>query len=414
MISDLLSSVALDGGKEFNDISSYQSRARAWLERQEGVYMYEMSFTNRLIQRYALACFYFATNGVSNQVTDYFFGETVPNWVDTTNWISSEHECDWYGIYCEVETVTGIGMYNNGLTGKVPPEVALLSESLTFFDVYGNMVHNSGDEETHFLGELTNLRYLLLGQTYFEYDGIPESIGHLKYLEEFDCSYSLFGGSFQGSVFENKPNLRFLVLSGLSLGSPVPREIGELPSLEEFYIDSSDLTGDLSFIESMTESSPIRKMWLDYNPGLSGTIPEAIGRLINLQSFSLVESSLSGNIPPEIGMAQSLEEIWLYSNNLSGPVPDEIGNLLYLHTFEIDSNDITGVMPNDVCDLTVYGWLSTLAADCDEVACPCCTSCYSALSEKSEIFGGNGDTGASLEGNMMDSMKFGNAAHGSD
>jgi len=83
-------------------------------------------------------------------------------------------------------------------------------------------------------------------------------------------------------------------------------------------------------------------------------------------------------------------------------------------TFEIDSNDITGVMPNDVCDLTLYGWLSTLAADCDEVACPCCTSCYSALSEKSEIFDGNGDTGAALEGNMGDSMKFGNVAHGND
>mmetsp|Transcript_13094 Transcript_13094/g.20405 ORF Transcript_13094/g.20405 Transcript_13094/m.20405 type:complete len:185 (+) Transcript_13094:1-555(+) len=144
-------------------------------------------------------------------------------------------------------------------------------------------------------------------------------------------------------------------------------------------------------------------MWLDYNPGLSGTIPAALGQLTNLQSFSLVESSLSGSIPSEIGMAESLVEVWLYWNNLAGSIPDEIGSMLNLMIFEIDGNDITGVMPDDVCELVQNGVLDWLVADCDKVDCPCCTSCNYAMPDDSGLFGGNGDTGSSFEANIGDS-----------
>ena len=58
-------------------------------------------------------------------------------------------------------------------------------------------------------------------------------------------------------------------------------------------------------------------------------------------------------------------------------------------------------MPFDVCGLYQFGSLFSLAADCYEVVCTCCTYC-------SEMYEGNSATGISSEGNF-DDLNLGNA-----
>ena len=43
----------------------------------------------------------------------------------------------------------------------------------------------------------------------------------------------------------------YMVLSGNFFSSPIPVEVGQLPSLANFYVEDSDITGDLSFVVPM-------------------------------------------------------------------------------------------------------------------------------------------------------------------
>jgi hypothetical protein len=62
----LILSVALQGGAEFNDPASYQSKALTWLISGSAA---QWSDAQQVVQRYALACIFYATNAVINSCT---------------------------------------------------------------------------------------------------------------------------------------------------------------------------------------------------------------------------------------------------------------------------------------------------------------------------------------------------------
>lgn len=153
-IENILTSVALLEGEEFKNPDSYQSKALAWLEGD--LSRDADSFTDdEIIQRYAVACIWFATNGVSNF---YASDEEIENgWENNDNWMSSLTECTWYGMTCDDSNrVNATDLRQNRLTGTFPNEVVLLAESLVYLDLGNNNIHNR-NEETDFLGELRNL-----------------------------------------------------------------------------------------------------------------------------------------------------------------------------------------------------------------------------------------------------------------
>lgn len=378
----LISTIAIFGGSEFTDPNSYQSKALAWLEGQISVSPARQTVPDfsdeRLVQRYALACIYYATNGVGTPYSEVEYGEGVkPRWITETNWLGEGSECEWYKITCNGDNqVIAIELTSNRLSGSFPREVTLLKDSLNRLDLYENAVANEGDEGNAWLGELVNLKYLFFGSTYFVYDGIPTEIGLLTNLIELDCSYTLYFGELKGETFKDLVNLNYLVMGGNAYNSSVPKELAELPDLEYLYIDNSFLEGDLSFVTSMPK---IFELWVDVNPGLTGTIPENIGDVQSLQSISWTECGLTGSLPQSMSNMTDMQQLWLYRNDLTGTVPTEFGSMARLSFFEIYDNQITGAMPAEVClnTQTGIGTLTALSSDCDtdEFSCDCCTCC---------------------------------------
>lgn len=118
-------------------------------------------------------------------------------------------------------------------------------------------------------------------------------------------------------------------------------------------------------------------MWLDHN-NITGTFPTQIGKLTELASFSLTNTTVHGTIPTEIGLLTGLRRAWFYGNNLRGEIPAELGNLPILEVCELYGNELTGTIPQGTCDAVkaaTYEY-KVLSADCDEIACDCCTQCY--------------------------------------
>lgn len=382
-ISDIIDSIARNGGDEFKNVNSYQSLAKKWVLTQAFPVLDGSSMTTdqQATQLYVLACIYYGTYSVRSDWTDHHYGADValPGWYSSRGWLgAAEDVCsNWHGLTCNEEgRVIKIELDTNGLTGSFPSETALLHETLITIDLYNNFVHNEGDQGNSFLGELTNLEYLYLGTTSFEYDGVPTALGKLTALKELDFSYSLYFGALDGAAFSSLSNLRYLVMDGNAYNSSLPSELVQLPELEYLYAGFSFLEGGLDFVPSMPK---IFELWMDDNPGIKGTIPSTIGNSANLVSFSASNCGLTGTIPTEIGLMTGMIQIWLNDNDLTGEIPSEIGNLVAMKFLNLQNNGLVGDMSSNICSRRrPFGRLEELGADCDgAITCDeeCCTCC---------------------------------------
>ena len=88
-------------------------------------------------------------------------------------------------------------------------------------------------------------------------------------------------------------------------------------------------------------------------PDSTGTIPAALGALMNLQNLDLGFNQLTGTIPAALGALMNLQNLQLHDNDLSGAIPAALGDLtnltqLYLH----NNNALSGAIPAALGDLT--------------------------------------------------------------
>jgi hypothetical protein len=387
-VRDSIFDIARFEGTEFEDPESYQSRALEWVITQDlPAEDIPLSREEQAAQLYALACIYYNTYAMSSDWTDFHYGVgvAVPGWFNNRGWVGSANEVctGWYGITCNEEgRVSMIELDTNGLTGYFPPETALLAESLTYFDVFSNLVHNKGDLGNSWLGEMTNLEFLFYGTTAFEYDGVPSEIGLLTNLKEYDFSYTLYFGEFKGSMWTQLTNLNYLVMDGNAYNSSLPDEMLALPNLQYLYAGFSFLEGDLNFVPQMPA---VFELWLDDNPGLAGTIPENLPDAETMVSFSATNCDLTGTLPTELGNMSEMIQMWFYDNMLTGTIPTEFGNLIKMKVLNVQKNELVGDMPSMLCQRkSPFGRLEELEADCDgEITCPetCCTCCGESCTE---------------------------------
>lgn len=382
-IAEIIDGVARNGGEEFKNPQSYQSLAKKWVLTQDLPIQDGSSMTveQQATQLYALACLFYATFSVKTDWTDKNYGPDValPGWYSSRGWLGTAQDVcsNWHGLSCDDKgRVQKIELDTNGLTGAIPPETALLHETLNTIDLYNNIVHNVGDAGSNFLGELTNLEYLYLGKTSFQYEGVPPAIGKLTKLKELDFSNTFFFGELDGAIFANLSNLRYLVMENNAYNSPMPSEIAQLPNLEYLYAGFSNIQGGLDFMTSMPK---IAELWLDDNPDLKGPIPAGIGNMQQLASFSAANCGLTGTIPPEIGSMTSIIQMWLNDNELTGTIPSEMSNLPIMGILNVQNNGLKGEMPPLLCrNRRPFGSLEELGADCDgAITCAeeCCTCC---------------------------------------
>ena len=90
------------------------------------------------------------------------------------------------------------------------------------------------------------------------------------------------------------------------------------------------------------------------NEGLTGSIPDTIGQLINLQALYLYGNQLTGSIPDLSGLT-SLQYLYLNDNQLTGSIPD-LSGLESLVELALYNNQLTGYIP-DLSDLTSLTYL---------------------------------------------------------
>jgi Leucine-rich repeat (LRR) protein len=314
---------------------SPQSKAFEWLvDLDSDLNAYS---ERQLIQRFVMATFFFSTNG--------------ENWSSNEGWLSAENECRWYQTKsyrdaCDASgSLLNLELNGNGLSGSLPSELALLSDSLTRLDLAktndSNEVFLGGNLPSE-IGMLTMLQYISLSKQQMT-GTIPNEVGKLSLLTVLDLERNKFEGSLTANIGDLQ-QLYNLYLGSNNLSGDIASEVGRLQFLINLDLRGNDFSsslpselGKLSFLQSLS---------LGGNK-LTGTIPSFLGRLSNLQgTFDLSGNLLSGTIPTTLGqLSMLLTVLNLSSNNLSGPIPIELDRLVKLGNLQLQNNLLTGSIP---------------------------------------------------------------------
>ena len=176
------------------------------------------------------------------------------NWNDNTNWGIGEDPSTWKGVVVAEGYVDTIYLYQNGLSGTIPADLADLAY-LTYLNLHSNQLTGT----------------------------IPAQLGNLSNLETLILMFNQLGGSIPPE-FGNLPNLTGCNLYNNQLTGTIPATFGNLTSLEELSLGNNQLTG---------------------------SIPSELGNLISLRTLDLAGNQLSGVIPNELTRLTSLQYLYL-------------------------------------------------------------------------------------------------------
>ena len=287
-----------------------------------------------------------------------------PNWERNNNWVSDMPISEWSGVTTgDNGRVTGLDLYENQLSGEIPPELGNLA-NLAWLDLEGNQLRGEIPPE---LGNLANLRQLHLSRNQLSGE-IPPELGNLANLTELYLYKNqlsggvppelgnfanltelyLDGNQLSGEIppeLDNLANLTWLYLAGNQLSGEIPPELGNLANLEELYLSENQLSGEIP--PELGNLANLKGLYLSENQ-LSGGIPPELGNLANLERLSLSYNQLTGEIPPELGNLANLKWLFLGSNQLSGEISPELGNLANLEFLGLGANQLSGCVPSSL------------------------------------------------------------------
>eukprot|EP00541_Cyclophora_tenuis_P019101 CAMPEP_0116575858 /NCGR_PEP_ID=MMETSP0397-20121206/20187_1 /TAXON_ID=216820 /ORGANISM="Cyclophora tenuis, Strain ECT3854" /LENGTH=201 /DNA_ID=CAMNT_0004104789 /DNA_START=217 /DNA_END=822 /DNA_ORIENTATION=+ len=189
------------------------------------------------IPYYVLPCIYFAAFASANK---YSAGSgltgSLPGWTTSTNWLTATDKCTWYGVTCDASgQIIKIELNDNNLIGVVAPEILILASSLQILNLQDNcLLMAEGVDGNSWIGEMTQLKFLSVGGTSFEFDGIPTYFNTLLQLEHLDVSHTYYFGPIIAESFAGLNNLKYLDIRDNLYTTPIPDSIATLPSLETF------------------------------------------------------------------------------------------------------------------------------------------------------------------------------------
>jgi hypothetical protein len=260
------------------DPTSAQSRALQWL-----LYDHDppdlLNYTSsRIRQRFAMATFYYATEGVG--------------WRQSRNWLSTDkdvHECDWWSHYDNIPgsertsacnqlfELEVLAQNENFLRGQLPKEVAMLTK-LTEISLVADSFFGFSSEENK------KSKYIS--------GPVPvEWMTSLINLKTLDLSRNAISGALATEIGMLQQLTQLLLLENL-VSSTIPSELFSLPDISDLWLYDNKLTGSIpSDIKSFT---------------------------VKLRTFAAGNNQLSGPLPSELGSLSELFHLRLESNQFSG------------------------------------------------------------------------------------------------
>ena len=263
-----------------------------------------------------------------------------PDWTNNKNWMTDAPLRKWSGVTIDDDgRVISLFLFQNGLTGEIPPELGQLSELQTLFLLVNQLTGEIPLE----LARLSQLRTLAIGGNQLTGE-IPEELGRLSQLRVLNFGGNQLTGQIPVELAQLS-QLQTLALWENQLKGKFPPLLGRLSNLEQLDLGGNQLAGPIP--AELGHLSQLKQLNL-YGNNLQGELPPELGRLSNLVVLGLSENDLEGEIPPELGGLSNLERMYLGRNDLEGRIPTELGRLSNLEQMHLDGNQLTGPIPPEL------------------------------------------------------------------
>ncbi|CAN4096958.1 unnamed protein product [Withania somnifera] len=164
---------------------------------------------------------------------------------------------------------------------------------------------------------------------------LPPEFAELTHLRELDLSRNFLNGSVPSTYGQ----LRVTILSLLAnrISGPIPKELGDIDTLEELNLENNLLEGPLP--PNLGSLSSLKEMFLSAN-NLTGNIPESFINLKNMTDFRIDGNGISGTIPDFIGNWTNLNRLDIQGTSMEGPIPPTIS--LLKNMTELRISDLRG------------------------------------------------------------------------
>ena len=209
-------------------------------------------------------------------------------WVRSRNWLTDEPVGEWTGVEVDEQgRVTGLELSWNNMKGNLPPE----------------------------LGRMEMLKVLDLG-----YNGLvaplPPEFYEMEMLEEVYLPFN----DMRATTLEDflrLPRLRTLDLYGSGVSGPLLPELANHRELRNLNLGYGQLSGP--FPPGIVEMPHLANLGLLYNVGITGSLPEDIGRLSTLTGLNLTGTGMSGTLPLGLTEIEGLDTLLTGETELCGP-----------------------------------------------------------------------------------------------
>ncbi|XP_052726266.1 probable leucine-rich repeat receptor-like serine/threonine-protein kinase At3g14840 isoform X2 [Vigna angularis] len=155
---------------------------------------------------------------------------------------------------------------------------------------------------------------------------LPPELTGLPHLEEIDLTRNYLNGTIPVAWGSSK--LRIISLLGNRLTGPIPKEIGNITTLESLVLEFNQFTGNIT--SDLGNLSNLERLHLTSN-NFTGELPETLAKLTSLRELRLNDNNFSGRIPSFIQRWTNLEILEIQGSGLSGPIPSEIS---FLHNLD--------------------------------------------------------------------------------
>mmetsp|Transcript_24032 Transcript_24032/g.39748 ORF Transcript_24032/g.39748 Transcript_24032/m.39748 type:complete len:772 (+) Transcript_24032:52-2367(+) len=404
---------AFSHSSNLGDDGAPQGQAYNWLVNSN----LDNMNSGRVQQRYILAVFYFSFH--------------LKSWKNEARWLSSEHECTWFGIKCgsdgslsfPVEGANRRTVEEVDVSNINDPETfgsgGKFADQVSYINLGENNLHGKLPEELKYLGSLVQLilsenfiggsipeglfagfqqLHTLYLDNNFMTGQVPDKFNHMDFLRFLDLSGNSFEGPIPGT-FQFADDLVDVRLNNNVFSGEIPNAFSKISNLSVFMAGSNEIEGSIP--ASLSNAANLVTLLLHENE-LKGSIPDfsstklkqlhldsnaLTGGIPSLRAFtstSLEEMRLEGNkltgpVPVEIGDHTRLKVLWLNGNQLDGTIPHELGRLEEMTSLQLDGNLLKGSIPDSICALKADHALSSLRATCSgtnpDLECACCDSC---------------------------------------
>ena len=153
----------------------------------------------------------------------------------------------------------------------------------------------------------------------------------------------------EGTMSTILGKLKVLVLFKNKLHGQIPPTYDKFIALQHLDLSHNLLEGDLP--PSLFTIKTLKRLHIECNFTLSGTIPDTVGELTNLEAFTAHYNRIGGTLPSTIKKCGKLAELSLHHNRLEGIIPPALAEISTLKTLHLSNNHFYLPSEETVLDL---------------------------------------------------------------